>query len=349
MRWPWRRKHTGDRLVVAWSDGGLAFVRARLGADGLWDIRQMGLERQGTDDTKTFVERLAAVGLKGLQTHVMLRPEQCQFLQVDAPNVTPEEMRSAARYQIREMIETHIDDITLDVLRVGDGQQKNAGHIFVVVATNAVLRSVMDLAQSLQWDVPVIDIQEMAQRNLQSAIAARDGTQGRASAALVLGERLAMLTISANGELFYTRRLDLPDGFLEMDLSSVAEVAQPVDAYTPVSEYVPDYAAARVPASSAGSTGSNDVERAQRFLVEVQRSLDLWERTWSSLPLAGLSVQAGARSATLAQWLTRELGQTVLPMDVTLSFPALSKARPEVQTACLPLLGVLLRTEGASA
>lgn len=347
MRWPWRRKHRGDRLVVAWSGGELAFVRARVGADGGWDVRQMGVERQGGDDAKTFVERLSALGLKGMPVHVMLRPEQCQFLLVDAPNVTPEEMRSAARYQIREMVDVHIDDITLDVLRVGDGQQKGAGHIFVVVATNAVLRGVMDLARSMQWTVPVIDIQEVAQRNLQSAMAAREGTQGRASAALVLGERQAMLTISANEELFYARRLDLPEGFLEMDLSSVAEVVHPVDAYTPVSEYVPDYAAAHLPAASA-AVGSSDNERAQRFLVEVQRSLDLWDRTWVSLPLAGLSVQAGGRSAVLAQWLTRELGQTVVPMDLVPLFPSLAQAEPDVQVACLPLLGALLRAEGAS-
>ena len=353
MRWPWKRKSSLDQLIVSWSAQTLAFVRARAGDSGLFEIRQIGVERQGADSMDAFVHRLQALGLKGMAAQVMLQPDQYQLLQIDAPAVAPEELRSAARYQIREMVQAHIDDITLDVMRVGDGQQKGSGHLFVVAATNAVVREVMDLGNAMHWAVPVIDIQETAQRNLQSALAARDGKADRANAALVVVDgHQAVLTISANEELFYTRRLELPEGFMAMTWSEGVEaVAGPDDAFTPVGEYVPDYSVGGVSAgtdySAVSTTGANGMgnERVQRFVVEVQRSLDLWDRSWSSMPLNGLMVYAGERTAEMAEWLGRETGQMVTGMDMDAWFPGLQSMPTADRAVCFPLLGVLMRTE----
>lgn len=358
MRWPWKRgASTRDRLLVSWSAQTFAFVRARLKSDGVFKIMQMGVERQGNDSMEAFVQRLSGLGLKGGATSIMLRPEQYQMLQIDAPPVPPEELRSAARFQIRDMVDMHMDDITLDVMRVGDEASKANNHLFVVVTTNATVRGVLDLADALRWDVSVIDIQETAVRNLQTALARRDARLEHADAALILAdERQAMLTVSANEELFYTRRMDLPPGFMDMTWSQPGNNAAS-NAFVPVDEYVPDYnggggssygsdyannygAAHGVPGSAGG-----DIEKAQRLVVEVQRSLDLWDRSWSRLPLAGLRVFAGQRSAELAQWLERETGHAVTPMDVGAFFLGLPELPGTDNAYCLPLLGALLRTE----
>ncbi|MBK6595228.1 MAG: hypothetical protein IPG23_22320 [Burkholderiales bacterium] len=308
----------------------------------------MGVERQGQDSWQDFVRRLQTLGLKGGEVHVMLRPEQYQLLQIDAPPVVPDELRAAARFQIREMVNVHIDDITLDVMQVGDGQQKGSNHLFVVAAKNEIVREVIALGDALNWKIPVIDIQETAQRNLQSTLAKVDGRLERADAALLISdESQAVLTISANEELFFTRRLDLPQGFLAMAWGDIQDTTDDVapDAFTPVSEYVPDYAntGATGPVNSSANMG--DAERVQRFLVEVQRSLDLWDRTWSSMPLSGLRVYAGQRSAEMAGWLGRELGQAVTAINLEAQFPGLQSVPMADQIYCLPLLGVLLRSE----
>ena len=131
-----------------------------------------------------------------------------------------------------------------------------------------------------------------------------------------------------------------------MPWSADAEPAQEEapDAFTPVSEYVPDYAGVGSSASAA-SSDHGDADRLQRFVVEVQRSLDLWDRTWSSMPLGGLRVYAGERSLEMAAWLSRELGQAVTAMELQAQFPGLQSMPVADQTYCLPLLGVLLRTE----
>ena len=357
MRWPWSRTTSTDRLVVSWAGQTLAYVQAKATADGQYEITRLGVERQGTDTPQDFKARIQALGLQGGQVHAVLRPEQYQLLQIDAPAVAPEEMRAAARYQIREMVEAHIDDITIDVKRVGDGQQKGAGHLFVVVAPNVALREVTDFATDLEWPVSVVDIAENGQRNLQTALAERDGMGQSATAALVVvSERQAVLTISANDELFYSRRLELPEGFLAMEWGTGVEIfSDEPDTYTPVTEYVPDYGGDNSYGSDYGFTASSsapvqsDADRAQRLVVEVQRSLDLWDRTWTALPLAGLRVYAGVRSFDLAAWLSQEIGQTVTMLDFNALFPALAELSAEDQMACLPVLGVLLRKDAAAA
>jgi MSHA biogenesis protein MshI len=284
------------------------------------------------------------------------------LLQIDTPAVPPEELRAAARYQVRDLLQAHVDDVTIDVIRVGDGQLKASGHSFVVAANNSVIKDVLDLANALDCHVSVIDIQETAQRNLQTALTRRDGTLERANAALVLDdERQALLTICANEELFYTRRFELPEGFLTGIWGQDIDVQAPVDGFTLVEEYVPSYSTDDVvfagdfenllPERAAGATPATvarqDDEKAQRLVVEIQRSLDVWDRTWSSMILTGLRVFAGSRSPELGQWLTRQLGQPVIPMDVTALFAGFDEASATDKCLCLPLLGILLRNEGA--
>jgi MSHA biogenesis protein MshI len=358
MRWPWQRQHSTDRLVCGWVNQTLSYVLARQQADGSYEILKLGSQAQGADTLDAFANSLQGQGLQGLNTSFMLRSDQYQFLQIDTPAVPPEELRAAARYQVRDMLQTHVDDVTLDVVRVGDGTQQTNPHSFVVAATNAVVRASMALADAMDWRVSVIDVQEMAQRNLQSALARAQGQPERANAALVLlpGQQ-ALLTICANDELFYSRRFDVPDGFLTGSWDeAVAPQVAATDAYTPVEEYVPDYAVSTdlgyetyTPATSAtgGDVASLSVDKAQRMVVEVQRSLDVWDRTWSSLPLSQFRVYAGARSAELAGWLSAQTGQTVVPLEVGALFSGLDVAALAEQALCLPLLGVLLRHEGS--
>jgi MSHA biogenesis protein MshI len=167
-----------------------------------------------------------------------------------------------------------------------------------------------------------------------------------------------VLTISANEELFYTRRLELPAGFLTMPWAEdTADSSAVDDGFTPVGEYVPDYSVGgesygtdySTPLTTIGhadSTGTQaNLERAQRFLVEVQRSLDLWDRSWSHMPLNGLSVYAGERTTELAQWLGNATGHPVSGITLDPMVQGLDNVPAADRATCLVLLGVLMRTE----
>jgi MSHA biogenesis protein MshI len=314
---------------------------------------------RGAAAADEFIERIRALGLSANALNVVLRPEQYQLLQIEAPQVPPDEIRSAARWKIRELVSTHVDDLTLDVMRVGDERVRATGQLFVVAARNTLVRELLELGEKLDCPVQVIDVHDTAQRNLQSLLASKEGVLERANAALVIvSNDLALLTICAYGELFYSRRIELGHGFVESRWLGRTAVDSPsAEAFSTVPEYVPEY----VPGGSflddafsesygatthtvSSAVAAND-ESAQRFVVEVQRSLDVWERTWSSVPLHGLKVFAGARSQELAQWLSQELGLTVAAMDVDAYFPGFEGGTDADRSLCWPLLGALLRTD----
>ena len=351
MRWPWSRQGLVGQMVLSWSDRTLTYVLASAYANGSCKVIKYGVERMGVDGMDELFRQLDGLVPRGLDVRIMLQPGQYQMVQIPAPAVAPEELRAAARYQVREMLHAHMEDVTLDVMRVGDGQQKGAGHLFVVAATNAVIRDILDLGEAMHWSVSVIDIQETAQRNLQNAFASREGHVDRASAALVLlDQNQALLTISARGELFYTRRFDFLEGFLAyllaQDKASLAAGTKNFSAYGANAVLGNDvYTVDDLLPERIAKDMEEQEDSAQRFLVEVQRSLDLWDRVWATMPLHDIRVHAGEQSDALATWLSSQLGQTVLTMDINSLFPGFQGGNRGDQALCLPLLGLLLRDE----
>lgn len=331
MKLPWfgRRAQQRNGLVIAWDGQALAYVQAQRVGPQTYRIERLGVERPGADGPEAFARRLAGLGFKGLAAQAMLRPSQYQLLQIDAPAVPPEELRTAARWQIRDMVSQHVDDLTLDVLKVGDDQVRATGSLFVVAAANAEIRAVMQTAQALRCEVGVVDIHDLAQRNLQTAHARHLGRADGAHAAVaIVNDSQALLTICAHGELFYTRRIDLGVGLIQAAWGASEDG---------------DPGAGRVGLTLAPSDKRD--EFVERLLVELQRSLDLWERTWPMLTLDHVAVQAGDHTAELAGWLGPRLGHTVLALDVSALFPGFEGGSDADRLQCWPLLGVLLRSE----
>ncbi|MCZ8251863.1 MAG: hypothetical protein O9318_05280 [Hylemonella sp.] len=322
-----RRARQAEQLVLAWDGRVLAYVQARQEAADRYRVQRFGVLRaQSEQPVEDLARQLMTAGLRGKAVRAMLRPDQYQILQIDAPAVPPEELKTAARWQIRDMVNMHLDDLTLDVLRVGDERVRASGSIFVVAAPNAVIRGVMETAQAARCSVEVIDIQELAQRNLQSALARRAGAPERAHAAIVMSDdNMALLTICAYDELFYTRRIDLGTGFMQAPWGGASATPQ---------------------AEGGEILLAQEDERAQRLVVEIQRSLDLWDRTWPTLVLDRIGVQAGARTTEMAEWLSRDLGHSVTPLDIGPLFPGFEGGGEADRRLCWPLLGVLLRSEG---
>jgi len=330
MRWPRERFGSHDRLTVSWSGQKLAYIKTRLLPDGTHKVLNMGVEYQGADHIEEFVRRLQNLGLKGLDAQVMLRSDQYQFLSIEAPAVPDEELRSAAGYQLKSMLKGPTGDFTLDVMRRGLGpQETQSSHLFVVAAESKAIGEVLALGDAMHWNIALIDVQETAQRNLQGALSEQNG---RATAALVSSSGNSMiLTIAANGVLFYSRKYTLLEQTLVMP-----------------SEYDKD--TSEVPISTiAGEVlgDSQDDTKVQRFVAKVQRSLDVWNRSWTSMPLDGMQIYAGERSEELSSKFALAFGQTILPMDVSGLFPEFDDGIESEKALCLPLLGILIPAPSA--
>lgn len=346
MKWPWQGKRPTERLVVACDDQGFAYVQAEGGGALPLRIRRCGVLPRGDDSLQDHARRIRALGLPTKQVVAVLPLMKCQLLQIEAPGVPPAELKAAARWRIKDMVEAHLDDLTLDVMHVGDERPRAQKHVFVAAAANTAIAEVTGLLSAAGMALQAIDIRETAQRNLQSALAQTQGLRERATALLMVHGDQCLLTISANDELFYTRRLD-------WDVSCVAEAvsAEPAAAaaadvfdqplHALAADDMPDF----VDYGAEPEAGTPHAVEVPRLVVELQRSFDVWERSWPELPLGSVVVDAGTHSATLSAMLEHELGQRVQTLDTSRMFSGFDATAEADRASCLPLLGALLRSE----
>ena len=147
MRWPWKISANDKHLVISWSGQTLAYVLACGNAVNGYTVLESAVKRDCAVDLRELASDLKAFNLDGLEVSVMLRPGQYQLLQIESPTVAPDELRAAAHYQIRDMLDIPIDEVRLDLMRVGDGQQKGAAQLFVVANPMVVIRNVWTSAK----------------------------------------------------------------------------------------------------------------------------------------------------------------------------------------------------------
>lgn len=130
-----------------------------------------------------------------------------QMLAVEAPNVQPEELKSAVRFRLKDMLDFHVDDATIDVIDIPADKNATvrAHSMFTVAARNAVIEARQTLFANAKIDLAVIDIPEMAQRNFSAMLE----PEGRGLAMLSFNEDGGLLTVTFGAELYLSRRIDV--------------------------------------------------------------------------------------------------------------------------------------------
>ena len=346
MNWPWLKGRSSNnklRLSLRCNGKLLAYVLsdAALSHSLPCPLLRWGAITldNGLDFEMAVSQALRALDIKASEVIGLLEPEEYQILKVDTPNVPNEELKAAARWQIKELVEKHLDDLTLDVMHVGGDVPRVHRQLFVVAARSKAVATRSRLCQAAGQPLRVVDTWETALRNLQTLKAQSEGLQERACAALLMMEDHCLLSISAGGELFYTRRLDV-DPRLAARATGHLVIKPQQEAplgfeYTPGADYL-----------SPQDDGEESV-----LIIELQRSIDLWERTWPELPLSRLYLLSAEHGDAVAILMQRELGLRTLAIDVAELFSGIDQdelqdpARLTELEACLPLLGTALRQE----
>jgi len=130
-----------------------------------------------------------------------------QLLSLEAPNVPPEELKTAIGWRLKDMIDFPLADATIDVFDIPPDQNApvRGQSVFAVAARNGAVSARQALFGAAKLPLSVIDIPEMAQRN----IAALLETPGRGLAMLSFDGDGGLLTVNFNTELYLSRRIDV--------------------------------------------------------------------------------------------------------------------------------------------
>lgn len=327
MRWPWSPRRSGHRLLLRRVGRQHAFVLT----DGAPGDAPARLLRWGLMPAARPVPAGDAIAL--------LDPADYQIFKIDTPPVPQEELKAAARWQIKELVDADVAELTLDVMHVGGDVDRpgtsTARQLFVIAARNSAIKALTGGAAAINEQIGIVDIWETALRNLLARQARADDLATRACAAVHIDDQHCLLVVCAGDELFYTRRLE---GDAKLLARARGEQAEAPAAELPLGfEYQP-----------GGAFDGGDTQESP-LVVELQRSIDVWERSWPDLPLARLYVVTAAHGVELAALIQRELGQRTVALDPLAAFapdaPGPEGDAPQALAACIPLLGAALRTE----
>ena len=153
--------------------------------------------------------------IEGDRHTTLLAANEYQLMMVEAPSVPVDELKTAIRWKIKDSLSYHVDDATIDVLQIPSGRYGGGGDrpqsLYAVAASNETIRKRIALFEKAKFELTVIDIAEMAQRN----IAALYETEGRGLALLAFDDEGGLLTITCDGELSLARRIDITLGQLQ--------------------------------------------------------------------------------------------------------------------------------------
>lgn len=158
--------------------------------------------------TPETLERIGKeLGANAYRCGTVLGGGEYQMLAVDAPNVPAEEVKTAIRWRLKDMLDFSVDEATIDVLRMpGDKNSSVATHhVFAVAARNSVIEQRQNLFAQAKIGLDVIDIPEMAQRNVSALLE----PEGRGLAMLSFNDDGGLLTVTFGGELYLSRRIDV--------------------------------------------------------------------------------------------------------------------------------------------
>lgn len=267
-------------------------------------------QAMGDDSIEDALEKLARKSnAQRHQCTTLLSPSEYQILSVDSPNVPPAELKTAIRWRLKDLLDYHVDDATIDVLDIP--QEKNApprSHpMYAIAAPSKTIEERQELFNKAKVPLSVIDIPETAQRN----IAALVEPQGRGIAMLSIDADGGLLTFTAGGELYHSRRIEMPIG-------------------------------GHLDAEQRGAA-------LDRITLELQRSLDHFDRQYHYIALAKLVLApSGHDTLGLREHLAQNLFTPVESLDLgsVLDLSAAPALRElEQQQYFFLALGAALRLE----
>lgn len=211
-----KQRATGEGLVaLSMQADGVCLARVNWPAGQRPKLLASEYRPLGDGDAATReLQRLASDHqLKHARCITLLDESEYSLLLTEAPDVKPEELRTALRWRVKDLIDFHINDATLDAFELPGTDGNKAREMYAVVARSAAIRRRVDLLQNAGINLAVIDIPEMAQRNLAALLP--EDRQGVAM--LSFANRGGLLTISRQGDLYLSRGLDVGLDQLQQD------------------------------------------------------------------------------------------------------------------------------------
>ena len=309
---------TGQRkpgwLALLPQGGRITLAHVVRSADSRPEVRLLDSFAVEKNEVDALQRLRMARQLKSYACTTLLGEADYNLSPLDAPAVPLAERKEALRWAIKEMVSYPVDSACIDVLDIPSVGMPpgRSAGVMVVSATEKSVLARVAAFEEAKIPLAVVDIPELAQRN----VAALLEDENRGLAFLRIDENGMMLTLTFQGELIAVRRGET---------------------------------------STLQLNGSDAGQRArvrERLVLELQRSLDNFDRQYSHIPISKVVLACYPEVENLAAELGENTYVPVKAMDLSsvMSFPAIPELKnPQVQARNLLAIGAALRTDEVSA
>lgn len=308
-----RAPASAGRMGVYLSQAGIAVVHIE---DGKERARLTACAFRRYDNDLAPSAQLAGLvrelGLVRPPVSAVARPGDYQLVMVEAPQVQPAELRAAVRWRLGDLIDFNVEDAVVDVFDLPPQSRRGQQlSMYAVAARRVAVQEIVDTVSAGAPGLDVIDVPELCLRNLAIHLP-QDAVGG--VALLALDEDHAELVLTRHTQLYLARRIEFPRA---MDLGD-----------------------------GPATRGGPDPEAVA---LELQRSIDYYERHFDQPPIADLIIApATERAQRLAEGLRRETGLRVATLDLGAVLDLPAGLDVEMAGQCLLAIGAALRTEKTS-
>jgi MSHA biogenesis protein MshI len=306
MSWFRPKKQSGIQVGVSFSGGGVCVAvvsqsggKPTISSSGFYPAT--GDEEQAAELKRQVREQ----GLQGLPAVVSLEPSAYTLLQVEAPEVEPDELQSAIRWRIKDLINFHIDDAVIDLYEMPEAGRPGAPRInYVVAARTSGIQKLVETVEEAGLELSAIDIAELSIRNTVYQTLNPDSFH----ALLYLSPQYGLIEILKGETLFLSRRIEINAVDLE----------------------------------EQGGLGLNEL--IDSLVLELQRSLDYHESYFASGSVSSISfVVPASRNESLLMFASESLSAEISPFVLTSGNADTPSLEGDQLVQCLPAIGAAMR------
>lgn len=262
-----------------------------------------------TEHTTVLTQLSKKHRLSSTPCHFVLNLDEYQFLQIEKPQVENQELQSALRWHIKDLIDYHIDDVVLDYITLPVDNMP----LQVITTRKSMVQKRVDLLSEAKCQIASIDIATQAARNLIDKIKSIE--PGISIGLINLSDSNAKISVLLNNDIYINR------------LTGIG-----ADSLNHVSE-----------------DDLNSHEIVDSLAIELQRTFDYYESYSRKPAVSKLLIMSNTRpNVQLSEMIQQRLGVDCqilsssqfddLDIDITL-------ATADFPDTCLMAIGGALRVE----
>lgn len=298
-----KAKSTGRVGLVIKSDHvALAHVEIRDGEPFLLHCERMAMQSQ-KEAPAVLAKMVKEFELEGEQCSFVLNPKDYNLHLVEAPSVEPGELRAAVRWKIKDLLDMKVEDAAVDVFQLPEDAYRGRDMVYVIAAMKSRIKSIVDMVNGSGLELAVIDIPELAMKNLSTRFIEDEG----GVAFMDLRRTGSTMNITCNGDLYLTRRINSQ---LDPDVMQSAEWSTVKDRLVLEIQRSLDYYESQM--------GRNRITR----VVIAQRQKD---------------------TGGMAETLNELLAADVSSLNLATEMESEVELTPETQQICMAAIGTTLR------